>query len=225
MSGRIVQAAGLACLLLTAVVAIHTRWIQEPPPPCPDDTLLKSLPVFSASLGEVKPPSILLRKKSELRVRGELAPDADGRARLWFHLGRGRNPSWYLVSGLALKLGLALPTDFEVRDHLDVDGERLPISFREHRATRPNFVTGYLYLLDGEPVANLATAAVRHAVRNPLGPPATTVAIALTYLEGGYEELQLRRAVSDASDAPHQKAEIKKWLGRFYSDIRSVCNP
>jgi hypothetical protein len=86
-------------------------------------------------------------------------------------------------------------------------------------------VTAYFFLLDGEPVGNLALASIRYALRNPLGPPATTFAMAAVYLKGGHDELMRKGKVSAAEDAPEQKAELEKWLGRFYGDIRNLCKP
>jgi hypothetical protein len=96
------------------------------------------------------------------------------------------------------------------REIHELSGYSVPITFREHRASTPPLMTGYLHLLDGEPVENPVFAAVRRALRAPLAPAAAVTSIAMAYWNSG-------------RDLPQQKAEIVHWLDRFLVDIRQTC--
>jgi len=209
---RTAQAIAFLCLVSTGAAVVQVSWLQRPAVMCPEDVAVHSLPVYQAAEGRFEPPKFHVSMDGELSVTGGLPHHANEPGWMRFRLGRVLSPDRYIVSGLMLGPAEALPSDVTVRGSLESTGDVVPITFREHRASTPQAVTGYLYLLDGEPVANPALAAVRRAIRAPLSPPAAVTGIAMGYWQSG-------------GDIALQKAEISYWLARFLVDIQASCTP
>jgi hypothetical protein len=207
---RSARAIAFLCLVLTGAAAVHVHWMQVPGALCPDDETVRSLPAYRAFGDRADPPRVSLHKWVGFRAVGKLPLHAIEAEWLRFIVGRSQFAGRYLLSGLALDPALSFPSDVTVHTTFESSGTVVPVTYHEHHAVTPRLVTGYVFLLDGEPVASPALAAVRRAIRAPLSPPAAITGISMGYRQSNLEMAQ-------------QKAEIAHWIDRFLVDIWESC--
>jgi len=204
-----IVAVATSILALAAVVVLRNSFSPHIDT-CVDAEPLRSLAAFDGA----RDLDVLIYEKKEhpLRVEGYIGNTALSAQPMHVRLLRSYDLARFLQAGLLLLRNFPLPLDRNEVRVVDLDGQAVPIRLRSRETGNSPFVTGYIFAVGNEPVAEPALGALRQlfdAVWS--GPKPITILL-----------IEAPRMPVDISE---QEQVLIDWLKAAWREVRATCDP
>ena len=196
-------------LSLAASVVLHNSFSPRIDT-CVDPESLRRMSAFERA----QDLEIMVYKRDEdpLRIEGYLQTGSLTEAPTRVRLMRSYDLAKLVQSGLGLLQHFPLPSDRNEIRIVDIDGQAVPVRLRARETGESPFVTGYIVAIGNDPVADPASAALRHGAGSIFrGPKPITIL--------------LIEAARTPAEADVQEAAILEWLTAAWREFRATCDP